>query len=81
VQIVANTPYFVLLDLEIRPSPTDEQLLASIDPQFSTTATGGFFDYSSGVTDASATPEPGALVLILSGFALLGGLPRHGRRE
>ena len=79
VQMVANTPYFVLLDEEIEPSTTGQQLMAFIDPQFSTTATGGSFDYSSGVTDPS--PEPAALILMLSGAALLGGLARHGRRR
>jgi hypothetical protein len=81
VQMVANTPYFVLVELQIDPEPTNLQLSASIDPKFSAAAEGGFFAYSLGVTDASTTPEPGALVLMLSGFAVLGGLRRCGRRQ
>jgi len=80
VQMTANIPYFVLLDLQIDPSATGLQSLTSIDPVFSTAAAGGFFVYSSGVTDAGAAPEPGALILMLSGYALLGGLLRRGRR-
>jgi hypothetical protein len=78
VQMVANTPYFVLLDVQINPSPTGVPLLASIDPQFSTDAAGGSFAYSSGVTDVNSTPEPGTLVLMLPVVALLGGLRRCG---
>jgi hypothetical protein len=77
VQMIEGTPYFVLLDLTIDPGTTNQQLMASIDPQFSTTATGGYFAYSAGVTGSSAVPEPGALVLMLSGIALLCGLPRR----
>jgi hypothetical protein len=79
VEMEANIPYFVLLDMEIRPSASGLQQMVTIDPQFSTTEAGDFFVYSAGVTDAM--PEPGALVLMLSGFALLCGLPRQGRRE
>jgi hypothetical protein len=75
VQMIEGTTYFVLLDLWIDPGTTGQQLMASIDPQFSTTATGGYFVYSAGV---GAVPEPGALVLMLSGIAFLCGLPRRG---
>jgi hypothetical protein len=78
IQMTANTLYFVLLDLEINPSASGLQQMAFIDPTFSTTAPGGSFDFSAGVTDASAMPEPGALVLMLTGLLLLCGL-RHQR--
>lgn len=71
IQMVANVPYFMVIDLLMRPEPSNLPVTASIDPTFSTTAAGGYFAFSAGVI--SDAPEPGAWLLILTGFAL-GGL-------
>jgi hypothetical protein len=46
VQMVADTLYFITLQVQIDPNPSNTQLGASVDSTFSTSATGGFFSFS-----------------------------------
>ena len=76
VPMIANVPYFILLQLQINPQPNNQQLTGLIDPIFSTTATGGSFVFSPGVTGPASVPEPSVWLLTLAGLACLGGFAR-----
>ena len=58
VQVVANTPYFVQLDLLIRAQPSGAQQSGSIDPTFSS-AFGGEFLFSAGIPSNPGMPSGG----------------------
>ena len=80
VSMLANTPYVVDLLVEIAPDfDSRVELAATLDPTFSTTAAGGTFTFSPGVTGPAGVPEPAAWTMMLSGAALLGG-PLRNRR-
>ena len=66
VEMVANVPYLVELDVWIYADSIGTQFDASIDPTFSTSAIGGSFAFSPGVT--SAVPEPAAASAFLAGL-------------
>jgi hypothetical protein len=72
LQILANTPYLVTIQLFIGPgpSPTGDQLSALIDPTFSTSELGGNFVFSPGITDG--VPEASTWAMMILGFAGLG---------
>ena len=78
VQILANTLYFVQMDLIIRAQPTGVQVAGLIDPTFST-ASAGQFVFSSGVLGQTVTavPEPSTWAMMLLGFVLIGILVRR----
>lgn len=70
IQMVANTPYLVQLDLAFRPTTSGVQISGLIDPMFTTDILGGRFIYSPGVFDASpAVPEPSTWMMMILGFA------------
>jgi hypothetical protein len=75
VQILANTPYLVQLDLMFRPLPTNTQISGAITGPLFTTASGGQFIFSPGV--ASPVPLPAAAWLLLSGLGGLGAVARR----
>ena len=80
VEMTANVPYLVELDVWIYADSIGTQYDASIDPTFSTNATGGTFAFSPGVV--SAVPEPagaGALLLGVLGLAAVGGTRKSPR--
>lgn len=78
VQMTANIPYFLTMDVEIFPIPNNLTATAFIDPTFSTTASGGFFAFSQGVFDGPVigtvpeTPSWALLILGLAGFGFAG---------
>ncbi len=73
VQMVANTLYLIQLDLAFRPTGSGVQITGLIDPMFSTSALGGYFIFSPGVFDATASvPEPSTWAMMLLGFAGIG---------
>jgi len=73
VQMVANTPYLVQLDLQFRPVPSGVQISGLIDPTFTTSASGGQFVFSPGVFDVTtAVPEPSTWAMMPLGFAGVG---------
>lgn len=65
VQMIANTPYLVQLDLLFNPEPTNVQVSGSIDPVFSASS-GGQFVFSPGVV--APVPTPGAWLSMISGL-------------
>jgi PEP-CTERM motif len=72
LQMVANTLYFIQMDLLIAPRPTGVQVSAMIDPIFSSDF-GGEFAFSPGVFAAtSAVPEPSTWAMMILGFAGVG---------
>jgi len=72
LQMVANTLYFIQMDLLIAPRPTGVQVSAMIDPMFSSDF-GGEFAFSPGVFAAtSAVPEPSTWAMMILGFAGVG---------
>jgi hypothetical protein len=77
VSMEANTLYFIRLDVLLNPGPSNVEVSASLDPTFSTSASGGQFIFSPGVTSA-VTPLPAALPLFISS---LGGLGLVGWRR
>jgi hypothetical protein len=79
LSILANTPYLVLLSAEISPGTTGVQLQDAVDPTFSTSATGGYFAFSPGVT-SGAIPEPATWAMMLVGLGGLGAAVRARRR-
>lgn len=82
VQMVANTLYFIQLDLLFSPRPDGVQLSALIDPAFTTDILGGQFIYSPGVfSAASETPLPAALPLFAGGLGVIGFLARRRKRK
>jgi hypothetical protein len=82
VQMVANTPYFVQLDLLIRAQPSGMQESGMIDPTFSSTS-GGQFIFSPGVPpegggtmqapEIDASAGASALSLLVGGLLVLRG--------
>jgi hypothetical protein len=86
VQMVANTPYFVQMDLLIRSQPSGTQQSGTIDPTFSASS-GGQFIFSPGVLpegggETMQAPEIDASAAA-SGVSLLAGclLVFRGRRS
>ena len=77
VQMTANVPYLVEATVWIGPGASGTQFSASIDPTFSTDATGGSFSFSPGI---SAVPEPDVSALVLLGLAGFGFAARRRRR-
>jgi hypothetical protein len=77
LQMVANTPYLLQMWVTISPGDTAVPLSASVDPTFSTSATGGRFIFSPGI---SGVPEPAAWALMLVGLAGLGAALRSRTR-
>jgi hypothetical protein len=73
--MAANTPYLVRLIAKISPNDDSSVSHALIDPTFSTSATGGTFVFSDGVT--APVPEPMTGALMIAGLAMLGGLTRR----
>lgn len=80
VQMIANTPYFVQigvnLDLEADGIPNG----ASVDPVFNDMGAGGAFAFSPGVTSGvAAVPETGTWAMMLIGIGMTGVVKRHSR--
>ena len=75
VQMDANVPYLVRMDLLFRPTTSGLQISGLIDPTFTTTS-GGEFIFSPGVF---AAPEPGTSSLLLAGVLALGTSARYRR--
>jgi hypothetical protein len=79
VQMVANTPYFIQLgvnlDLEADGVPNG----ASVDPTFSDPTYGGTFVFSPGVSNAMAAPEPAPWAMMLVGLGAAGAVIRKSR--
>ncbi len=73
VQMLANTLYFIQLDLLFEPTTSGVQNSGFIDPTFSSRAPGGQFLFSPGVFAAtSAIPEPSTWAMMILGFAGIG---------
>jgi hypothetical protein len=70
VVMAANTPYLVQMFVIIHPGTTGIQLSATVDPTFSTSALGGSFSFSPGIT--SAVPEPESYAMLLLGLGIMG---------
>ena len=79
VAMTANVPYLVELDVWIHADSIGTQYTAWIDPRFSTTATGGRFAFSPGVT--SAVPEPAGASALLAGILGLVAVAAKRRRR
>lgn len=78
VKMIANTPYFIQLGLKFASQPSHVQVSGMVDPVFSASTFGGSFIFSPGVFDRSTSvPEPGAWMLMLSGFLAIGVLARR----
>lgn len=75
VQMIANTPYLVQMFVVISPATEGVPFNASVDPTFSTSATGGNFTFSSGVTAAVA--EPKSSMLLLAGLGIISFVARR----
>jgi hypothetical protein len=73
VQMVANTPYLVQMEVLFRPTTSGVQISGMVDPMFSNDVLGGHFIYSPGVFDATAAvPEPSTWAMMILGFAGVG---------
>ena len=72
LEMVANTPYLVTLQLFIGPGPfpTGDQLSALIDPTFATSELGGNFVFSPDIT--AGVPEASTWAMMLLGVAGVG---------
>jgi len=83
IQMVANVPYFLQMDVVILSQPNDAADHASIDPMFSDPLDqGGHFLFSPGVLGGAAgVPEPGGWLLALTGFGLVGAAVRRRERH
>jgi hypothetical protein len=79
VVMAANTPYLVQMFVTIHPGTTGIQLGATVDSTFSTSALGGTFSFSPGIT--SAVPEPETSAMMLPGLGLLGFLARRRKQS
>jgi hypothetical protein len=79
VEMTANVPYLVELDVWIYADSIGTQYDAWIDPTFSTSATGGRFAFSPGVT--SAVPEPTGAGALLAGVLGLAAVAAKRRRR
>jgi hypothetical protein len=79
VSMEANTLYFVELDVLLDAQPTNAESSASIDPTFTTSASGGQFVFSPGVV--AATPLPAALPLFTSALGALGLFGWRAKRK
>lgn len=82
VQMVANTPYFLLMAVQIFPGPSNVQVSGLIDPMFSSDF-GGQFIFSDGVfASTSAVPEPSTWAMMIIGFAGVGFIAyRRSRKD
>jgi hypothetical protein len=78
LSILANEPYLVLLDAEISPGTTGVQLSDALDPTFTTSATGGAFVFSPGVT--GGVPEPATWAMLVMGLGGVGSVLRRTTR-
>jgi hypothetical protein len=82
VQMVANTLYYIQLDVLLSPHASNTEISAMIDPTFTTSALGGQFIFSPGVQSAMATtPVPAALPLFASGLGVLGAVGWRRKRK
>lgn len=79
LEMTANVPYLVELDVWIYADSIGTQYDAWIDPTFSTKATGGSFAFSPGVT--SAVPEPAGAGVLLAGVLGLAAVATERRRR
>ena len=74
VQMLANTLYFLQMDLLIAPQPTGVQVSGLIDPMFSSDQ-GGQFIFSPGVFGVSSgVPETSTWVMMVLSFAGVGAI-------
>jgi hypothetical protein len=80
LQLQANTIYTVFLSSYINPSTDGAMNFASIDPTFTTSASGGQFLFSPGVS-AGGVPEPASWTMMLFGVALAGSAIRRAGRK
>ena len=81
VQMVANTPYFLLMNVQIFPGPSNVQVSGLIDPTFSSDF-GGQFIFSDGVfASTSAVPEPSTWAMMILGFAGVGFMAYRGKSK
>jgi PEP-CTERM motif len=80
VQMIANTPYYIQLDVSFRPNSSHVDESALVDPTFSDRGSGGVFAFSQGAFQPSAVPEPSAWLLMLGGLAAVGGMVRRVER-
>ena len=77
-QMKANTLYFVLLDVFMKPGVTGTQNTLTLDPTFSDNGAGGKFVFTPGVTDAvAAVPEPASWAMMIAGFGVIGARMRR----
>ena len=79
VSMVANAPYLVRLIANISPNDDGSISHAAVDPTFSTTAVGGTFYFSPGVTNVPAVPEPASWAMMIGGMGMVGGMMRRRR--
>jgi MYXO-CTERM domain-containing protein len=77
--MTANVAYLVELDVWIYADSIGTQYHASIDPTFSTRATGGSFAFSPGVV--SSVPEPAGASALLAGALGLVAVAARRRRQ
>jgi len=80
INIQSNTVYFLQILNEVAAQPDGLQYSVTVDPTFSTSATGGVFVFSPGVfAPGGGVPEPGAWVLMMIGVGALGAGLRTAR--
>lgn len=80
VQMIANTLYFVQLDVLLDAQPTGVQNSVMIDPVF-TSNSGGEFVFSPGVFGVtSGVPEPSTWAMMILGFCGLGFIAYRRRQ-
>lgn len=72
ITVDADTAYTVFMEATINPAGIGNTISASIDPELFLAANSPYtLEYSSGITQASSTPEPGTLPLIGAALGML----------